>query len=49
MTLFPTPTCFVPVTCTAVTYDKEANSSAEEGEGEGAAYGLLSTSFFFFF
>lgn len=46
MTLFPTPTCFVPITCAAVTYDKEINSSTEGREGEGRAYGLLSMCFF---
>lgn len=46
MTLFGTPTCFVPVTCRALTCDTETNFSTEEGEGEGTAYGLLSMSFF---
>lgn len=46
MTLFRTPTCFVPVTCTALTCDKETNFSTEEREGEGTTYGLLSMSFF---
>lgn len=36
MTLFRTPTCFVPVTCTALTCDKETIFLTEEG-GERTA------------